>query len=400
VDVVDNGAGSAAKRSALDADVPAQVHLTVGCRDLPADELSGKCCPIVGLFKRSAIESASTAFEWTAQTELVEDSTNPNYGTKFTLDFNRAENLELKFNVYNVQSGQVVDDDRLGSAVISLNDIVDSAEFSSTFGLTHESVSKRSRLATAVIAVSAVLTPATSASSAATGAVSATSSTTEAKEGVWEDDETVKEGDEATAVVVASTAAAAAAERKEAPTAFLTLNCLNLPVMPKVPAWNSVLVVSKKSAGALNLFEEVLRTDAVLGHSPRFSRVPIWSSSVEQEDDSQMLKLSLVHMDSKRQKVIGQLFCKLGDLMRMHSREVEFCLANPLRKDLHQKLEQTTVTVLCELAADSGAAAAAGSAVDSASSSSSSSSSSLGGGGDGDNGDDDVGNDKAGAASI
>jgi hypothetical protein len=99
---------------------PAQISITVSCRELPYKKNRN---PLVGFF----VQQDSGMFEYEGRTEWVQDSCNPIFARKFTIQ--NKPNSAIRFSVYDVDNEQSIQaGDYIGSCTLQLSDLIAKAE--------------------------------------------------------------------------------------------------------------------------------------------------------------------------------------------------------------------------------------------------------------------------------
>jgi len=120
------------------------VELSVKCRNLPSRHNSHILC----VFDR---DEASEKLSYIAQTEKQSRGVNPEFRKTFRLQFDSraGSSRKLRFNVYDLaaQSKAMDDEDRLGSCMLLLAEVVDGAGIEFVYSLTHEAPEKQAALA-------------------------------------------------------------------------------------------------------------------------------------------------------------------------------------------------------------------------------------------------------------
>lgn len=133
------------------ADIPAlanaqgykcSVELSVKCRNLPSHHNNHIVC----VFDR---DDETEKLTYLAQTEKQARGVNPEFRKTFKLQFDSRSKRKLRFNVYDLppSSKSMDDEDRLGSCMLMLAEVVDGAGIEFVYSLTHEAPDKQTALA-------------------------------------------------------------------------------------------------------------------------------------------------------------------------------------------------------------------------------------------------------------
>ncbi|XP_077546752.1 copine-8-like isoform X2 [Haemaphysalis longicornis] len=103
-----------------------QVEISVSCRRLKNADLFSKSDPMCVLYTLDFDTSDSNGWQEVARTETICDCLNPDFVTKFSLEYRFEECRELMFKVYDVdsESPDLREHDFLGQATCTLGELV------------------------------------------------------------------------------------------------------------------------------------------------------------------------------------------------------------------------------------------------------------------------------------
>lgn len=96
----------------------------------------GRSDPIVAMFLRHKDQ-----WVYQGQTEYQHDTRDPNFHTLLSVRHLRGTGQQLKFSAYCMNGAVVLEKDRMGSAVVQLDELVDAHE--SQVCLAHSHISQR-----------------------------------------------------------------------------------------------------------------------------------------------------------------------------------------------------------------------------------------------------------------
>lgn len=129
---------SVSKEIPNDGKHPVCLQLGVSCKKLIKIDKDSDSDPIVSLY---VPEPFTGALQYHSQTEHIENEHNPAFKKNFVV--NTFMEDELKFNVYDVDNAQVFEERRMGSAMVSVSDLVAKIGRNLTADLIHESDKER-----------------------------------------------------------------------------------------------------------------------------------------------------------------------------------------------------------------------------------------------------------------
>lgn len=94
--------------------------VTVGCRNLPRKNWEAKSDPLVAMF----VKGSDGTFEYMDQTEWLKNDLSPDFRKQLLVESFDGTDKQLKFSVYDCDSDELSEKDRIGSAVVSLNHLL------------------------------------------------------------------------------------------------------------------------------------------------------------------------------------------------------------------------------------------------------------------------------------
>lgn len=147
-------------RTPLSPPVYYSIEMSVGCRSLPKLGFGGNRSPnpLVALYVRTPPDRK---FEFIAKSEWIENEQNPNFYRHFIGTHNINTTRTLLFRLFDVENNAVKEENRLGDAVVSIEDLFQNQDQELHFPLKHsESNTKmNSKLSQSSLVIVASFTP-------------------------------------------------------------------------------------------------------------------------------------------------------------------------------------------------------------------------------------------------